>query len=228
VQGEVERSLSMIMNRPVACTGSGRTDAGVHAWGQVAHVDLLDGEEQRLLEGLGSVLPDDVGVRDPRPAPDGFHARFSACSRLYRYRLSRLRLPLSRRYSHVIPGLEMDDGRLEDACRLTVGRSDWRGLARTGSANRSWDVEVLDAGFSRGPCGGWTFEIRANRFLRGMVRLWVGTLVEIGRGKLEPSHLRRILESGSPEGRGPALPARGLCLVEVSYPAGLFGEGKDV
>lgn len=223
VQGVLEETLSRLLCRGVRCTGAGRTDAGVHAAGQVAHVDLVnDGaaEEDRLLSGLPGMLPGDVSVDSFLRVPDDFHARFSAVRRTYTYRLSSARHALAARFVHCIPGLELDVASIERACRLSVGGRDWRGLAREGGGNLSWDVHVMDAAVSVDESSeGWTFVITANRFLRGMVRLWVGTLLEVGLGKLSLADFTRILDSGDRAPRGQSVPARGLCLTSVEYDA---------
>ena len=217
VQGTLEQAMARLMDRSVACTGAGRTDAGVHARGQVAHIDLVsDSEAARIPRGLNSLLPDDVAVLDAARVTQDFHARYSAVSRLYSYRLDTVHHPVRSRYCACMESLSMDDDALAEACGACIGASSWRAMAKQGSDTGSFDVEVMEAECTRNGHG-WTFRIRANRFLRGMVRLWVGTLVDIGRGRLPVAELRHMLASGDRAGRGASMPAAGLCLEKVEY-----------
>ena len=226
VQGVIEETLSRLMRREVSCTGAGRTDTGVHARGQVAHLDLEDeSERERLLHGFPRMLPPDisVGCFELAREEEDFHARFSALSRTYIYRLSSIEHALESRFVHVVPSLELATDPIEKACELSLGSADWRALAREGSGNSSWDVHVMESGMdSSEDLLSWTFRISANRFLRGMVRLWVGTLVEIGRGRLTPDDLADMIRTGDRSRRGQSMPARGLCLERVVYPGDEF------
>lgn len=215
VQGTVEQALSRLTGRQVRVNGSGRTDAGVHAAGQVAHLDVRDGEVERVLSGLDRVLPRDVSVVGAAGAAADFDARRDAVERFYRYRILRRRSPLHDRYAHVWGG-RAETAAMSGAAKLCLGRSSWRGMAKEGSGNTGWDAEVTMARVVEDALG-WTFLISANRFLRGMVRLWAGTLLEIGRGSIGPDELRRILDEEDRSLAGPSLPARGLTLVRVSY-----------
>jgi tRNA pseudouridine38-40 synthase len=220
VQGVLEEILSRLMCREVSCAGAGRTDAGVHSRGQVAHLDLEDeSERDRLLQGFPRMLPPDISVGCFEETTERFHARFSALSRTYSYRLSSVEHALESRFVHVIPSLELDIEPMEEACILSLGSADWRALAKEGSGNSSWEVHVMSCGVEAfGEHCSWTFRITANRFLRGMVRLWVGTLVEIGRGRLTPPDLADMIRNGDRSSRGQSMPARGLCLERVAYP----------
>jgi tRNA pseudouridine38-40 synthase len=219
VQGELERCLESLLGRPCRITGSGRTDRGVHASGQVAHLDIFDDECDRVFSGLPELAPPDIAVRQIERAPDGFHARFSAVSREYAYRAVRGRRPLLSRFAWECPWAELDTDSMNLAASLSVGVGDWRGMAREGSGNSTWLVRVLGAGVSS-DSEGWTFDIRADRFLRGMVRIWAGTLVEIGRGRFGAGRIGEILSSGERRLAGPSLPACGLSLLSVEYDRG--------
>jgi len=221
VQGVVEDVLAGLCRRKVGVTGSGRTDAGVHALRQVAHADLQPEELGRVVSGLPGLLPADVACTSVREAPPGFHARFSALSRTYRYRLIDRRSPLEGRFALELPGIVLDTAAMREACASCTGRRDWRGMSRTGSGNSPWMVDVAEARIDRDPSG-WTFIIRADRFLRGMVRIWAGTLLETGRGRFGPGRLEEILSTGDRRLAGPSLPARGLVLEDVEYDSGVL------
>ncbi len=221
VQGVLEECASKLCSRDVGLTGSGRTDSGVHALGQVAHLDVEDDESSRISTGLPEVLPPDVAILETARAPDGFHCRFSALSRSYRYRIIRGRHPLLSRYAFQLPYRELDTEAMQKAASLCLGRHDWKGMAREGSSNRTWMVDVLDASVVENGAG-WTMDIRADRFLRGMVRLWAGALVDVGRGRMTPEAVGDILLSGDRAMAGPSLPPQGLVLTGVEYPWRIF------
>jgi tRNA pseudouridine38-40 synthase len=217
VQGTVEGILARLLQRQVRITGSGRTDAGVHAAGQVAHLDLEERESERAVAGLRALLPPDVALLSAEEVPESFHARFSAVKRSYEYRISKGKHPLATRFSLVSPWPALDTGAMSLAAAESVGKADWRGMAREGGGNRSWLVEVKDASVVETGTG-WTLHIEADRFLRGMVRLWAGTLVEAGRGRAPAGRIAEILRTGDRRLAGQSLPACGLTLVGVEYP----------
>jgi tRNA pseudouridine38-40 synthase len=217
VQGEIERILADLCQRRISVTGSGRTDSGVHAIGQVAHTDIEKDELERVKNGLPAMLPDDVAVTRVRQTDGSFHARFDAKSRLYRYRIEREKHPLENRFAHVLPAshrLNTEDMIL--AAGLSIGENDWRAMAKEGGSNSDWMVNVMEAQVTEDSAG-WTFLIRANRFLRGMVRIWTGTVVQIGSGSDSPDLISRLLETGDRSRAGMSLPAKGLILMEVVY-----------
>ena len=217
VQGEIERVLSQLCQRKVPITGSGRTDRGVHALGQVAHTDISESELDRVSEGLPALLPEDVAVTSVEHVSRSFHARYDAVSRLYMYRIEKRKHPLRIRYCHVLPSSHhLDTGAMKEAAGLSLGTGSWRAMAREGSSNTSWTVQVMEATVDEDGAG-WTFRIRANRFLRGMVRLWTGTLVHIGSGSAGPELVKVLLETGDRRDTGDSLPGRGLTLMEVQY-----------
>lgn len=221
VQGTVEKALETLTGRPIRVNGSGRTDAGVHALGQVAHLDVAEQEVERVLSSLDRLLPGDVSVVSAEEADPGFDARRDAVERLYRYRVLRERHPLLDRYAHVHPG-PLSTRAMAGAAGLCTGRHGWRGMAKEGSGNRDWEAVVRTASVVEDALG-WTFLISANRFLRGMVRLWAGTLLRVGGGRLDPREVGRILQTGDRSLAGPSLPAGGLTLVEVRYYDGRRG-----
>jgi tRNA pseudouridine38-40 synthase len=220
VQGEVEAALARLAGgAPVAVAGAGRTDAGVHALGQVASFDLprevAPGELQRALNGL---LPDDVRILEAALAPAGFHARRSAASKLYRYVLDcgGVGLPQRRRYTGWIPW-PLDPVCVAAAAALYVGRHDFASLASSGSSVATTTRTVTR---SEAVLEGTTlaYETEADGFLRRMVRSMVGGLVAAGRGALSVEELAHALDARDRRAWPPPADARGLTLVRVSYP----------
>ena len=220
VQGELERVLAEICAEPVRITGAGRTDAGVHATGQVIDfrtASALDGSTME--RGVNALLSEDIAISSLEPAGDTFHARFSATGRTYEYRIrnGRVRDPLERHREHWLPTL-LDATAMRDAATRLVGRHEFAAFAAGVTGRRSvrraaWDEqdEVL------------RFQIEADAFLRGMVRGIMGTLLWVGFGKISAEQFEAILRSGDRAKAGPSAPARGLCLTSVSYEIGRQG-----
>lgn len=213
VQGEIEASLEVITGARVPVTGAGRTDSGVHAMAMPAHFDLNHGE--RIIPALARVLPSDIALRRWLEVSDDFHCRFHARERVYRYRIGRLKSPLKARFEYQ-PGLLPDTELMVRAAGLSIGEGNWRGFAKTGGGNRSWSMAVREA-LVIDDGAGWTLQLSSDRFLRGVVRIWAGTLLMIGLGRLAPSTVSLILQGKRGVRAGPSLPARGLTLVEVKY-----------
>jgi tRNA pseudouridine38-40 synthase len=213
VQGELERALATVCDEPVRIAGAGRTDAGVHAIGQVMSfrtASALDGA--KLGRGVNALLPLDIAVSALEPCGDEFHARFSATGRTYEYRL-RIgpdRDPLERWAHHHPAALRLDA--MREASLALIGRADFTAFANGDGGVRT--VRTAE----------WTregelvrFVIEADAFLRGMVRAIVGTLLWVGRGKIGVERFGEIVRSHDRAQAGPSAPARGLCLVSVAY-----------
>ena len=216
VQGEVERVLSQMLKEPVRVVGAGRTDAGVHALGQVAHfrtehtIPVVG-----LQRGMNALLPDDVVVTEAEEAPADFHARFSARRRSYRYVVTRRRRAIGRQYAYYWDD-PLDLRAIREATSLLLGEHDFRAFCHAGAEVNHFRCNVFRAEwFERGD--ELHFEISANRFLHNMVRILVGTLLEIGRGKQKPEWVSELLQSGERTRAGRTVPAHGLFLLSVEY-----------
>jgi len=223
IQGELERALSQVCDGAVRVTGAGRTDAGVHASGQVIDfrtASSLDGVT--IGRGVNALLPEDIAVSALEPAAEDFHARFSATGRTYEYRIRRApeRDPLERRRELHIAG-PLDVAAMRGASAHLVGRRDFSSFAAGPGGVRS----VRRAEWcEQGPA--LRFEITADAFLRGMVRAIVGTLLWVGRGKIDAATFEKIVDSNDRSMAGPNAPANGLCLIAVEYEEGLQGWGQ--
>ena len=220
VQGALEEALGRLAGGGrVTVHGAGRTDAGVHALGQVASFDLpreIDADElQRALNGL---LPEDVRVLEAAPAPPGFHARKSAVSKVYRYELDcgGVPLPQRRRFAGFVP-FALDEGAVRETAALYLGRHDFASLASSGGSAKTTVRTVLR---SQAAFAGATlvYEAEADGFLRKMVRSMVGGLVAAGRGAVRPADLARALEERDRRAWPAPAAACGLTLVRVAYP----------
>ena len=219
VQEVLEESLKRLTREAVRLTGSGRTDAGVHALGQVANFHTAGRLPLKAFrEGLNSLLPWDIAVLEAEAAPPEFHAQKSARAKTYEYRILNrpMRSPLHHHYGWWLAH-KLDLEALDAAAALLPGRHDFSAFRASGSGNLNPVRQVLAARWQVHP-GGWLrFTITATGFLRGMVRSLVGTMVEIGKGKAAPGLLAEVLKSGERSLAGPTAPAQGLYLVEVSY-----------
>lgn len=219
VQSVVEEALASLYGEPVRIHGAGRTDAGVHARGQVAHFHAPARLTPLILRrALNANLPDDVWVADARRVSPRFHARFSARARTYHYFLGTEELahsPFHRPFCWAL-GEALDGDRLRESAAEVLGGHDFSAFARLGPGSRL--CEVSRVVWEPDPLG-WRFEITANRFLRGMVRALVGACVGIARGTLERSALVVGLERPGSATAPFMAPARGLFLWNVEYPA---------
>jgi tRNA pseudouridine38-40 synthase len=225
VQGELEKALETLFGGPTRAVAAGRTDAGVHATGQVVH---FHSERHRSAEtvqrALNALLPKDIYVKDAALVSPDFHARFHAQWRRYKYVLATRPSALWRRFSWC-PRFDYDFELVKNATPALHGRHDFAAFRLTGSDTVRSVCEVLGVQWVETE-GLRIFDIVADRFLRGMVRLLVGTLLEIGRKRFEPGAIPIILEARRLDRAGPQAPPQGLTLVEVGYSPwrGFFGQ----
>jgi tRNA pseudouridine38-40 synthase len=220
VQEELERAIARIMQEPVTVIGAGRTDAGVHACGQVINFRIHNPiPVERICLALNSVLPPDVAARSAAEVEADFHARFDARRRYYTYRIlnAPLRAPLARRYATwVRQPLAVEA--MREAARLLVGDHDFAAFccSHGGPQRTRRTVEQLEVS-QEGP---WiTVEIAAPSFLFRMVRSIVGALIAVGQGRKGVADVARMLASGQRDEDCPVAPPQGLCLTRVSYGA---------
>ncbi len=230
IQGVLEAAVTRISQQYVPVIGAGRTDSGVHASGQVAHMRV----ESRLSpndwqRALNAVLPGDVAVRRVARVADDFHARYSALTRSYRYTVlpDRWPSPLRERFMYrVSEGLDV--AAMDGACTTLLGEHDFRAFGRSPRDSQSGEQHscvrlMLAAGCqSDAETGLIYFDFTANGFLTGMVRRLVGTLLLVGRGQLDVDDFARILASRDEAHPGASVPGCGLCLTQVTYPTGML------
>ena len=218
IQGKVEGVLSRLTGQLVEVHGSGRTDAGVHALGQVANVKLPHPvEPSELLGELNRYLPADIGVIAAEPAPERFHARLNARSKTYRYRIWNSAIPnvLERSYLYVLPE-PLDVAAMERAAADLVGTHDFRSFCGLKRFKKSTVRTITDISITQDGAE-VRLEFTGNGFLMRMVRILAGTLVEVGLGQREADSMPAVLAAQDRAAAGPALPAQGLALVRVEY-----------
>jgi tRNA pseudouridine38-40 synthase len=218
VQGALEKALTTVLRRPVSVMGQGRTDSGVHAAGQVAHA-LLDSDETDLVDlrrRLNGLLGPSCAVRELSWAPDGFHARYSAIERQYRYQITREPAPLLRNTHWLVEGA-LDLESMRAAMPLFTGEHDF-GCYCSHSREMVHTRCVVSA-FTLGEYGTiLTFRIAADRFLHNMIRRIVGELVQLARGKIDQGTIEERIGSPGPADSGLTAPPHGLILEQVVYP----------
>lgn len=217
VQQCLEEAFSKALRTDIAVTGAGRTDAGVNARRMVAHVDLPDGADTtQLLRAVNAMAGHDVAVKSATAVHADAHARFDATERCYRYYAHTSKNPFVRELSwQASPMLDFDA--MNEAAELLLGRRDFTSFAKLHSDARTNICDLRAARWHQIGADRWYFEIRADRFLRNMVRAVVGTLVEVGRGKMKPHEILRVLEASDRCAAGTSMPAHALFLWDVSY-----------
>ena len=219
VQGEIEKALQTITGTRVILTGSGRTDSGVHALNQVANFRCETSLASDVFErGLNSLLPDDIVIKECCKVHDSFHARYDAKSKIYHYRI--LNRPVAaavgRQYAWFIRK-KLDKVAMRNAISLIIGIHDFKAFESSGSPRTHTKRHVIAADLFEEDNATLVFRIEADGFLRFMVRTIVGTLVEVGLGKISPDDFKKILKSKDRSKAGATAPATGLYLVEVKY-----------
>jgi tRNA pseudouridine38-40 synthase len=218
VQGELQRALSLILRQDIQVTGAGRTDAGVHARMMVAHFDtdapLADCRQ--LAYKLNRLLPCDIAIERIEPVGDDMHARFSATSRTYHYYLHTTKDPFLRHYSCELH-YPLDFRLMNEAAQMLLTYDDFGAFCKSHADVKTTLCHVTKAEWKQTSPTAWRFEITANRFLRNMVRAVVGTLIDVGRGRLTLSDFRKVIEGKKRTEAGESMPGHALFLVDIKY-----------
>jgi tRNA pseudouridine38-40 synthase len=226
IQGEIERALEKLTGERIRIVGAGRTDAGVHAKGQVVSFSCASNLSlQTVIRALNFHLPSDIAVKAGSEVDNNFSARRNALSREYRYTIlnSATPSPLQRKYAYHVP-LTLDIDAMNKACRFLLGTQDFASF--TGPMRGKRTVRgVLKAEVSREKELVF-FDMVADSFLPKQVRSTTGCLVRVGLGKLAAEEFKDILEARKPGMAAPVAPALGLCLVKVNYPERKLGKGQ--
>ncbi|MCH9648495.1 MAG: tRNA pseudouridine(38-40) synthase TruA [Deltaproteobacteria bacterium] len=219
VQQVVEEALQDLLKDSVAVVGSSRTDSGVHARGQVAHLLLPQPFPLRgLVGGLNHRLPSDIRVLQANQMRESFHARSTALSKLYSYRLSQAAVISPLDSPFVVPvDRRIDLAAIREATSFLEGQHDFSAFALSGGGHRQPFRRIFSASWQQ-VGSEIRFEVEGEGFLRGMVRALVGTLVEVGQGRRSVESFRGLLAGGKRSQAGPTAPARGLVLERVTYP----------
>lgn len=222
VQQRIEEALSTILRRPMSIVGAGRTDAGVHAQLMVAHFDSEEpiSDLPFLADKLNRLLPKDIAIDRIVPVAPDAHARFDATSRTYKYYLTAKKNPFNYDWVYRYIG-KLDYDLMNEACRVLFEYTDFTSFSKLHTDVKTNNCRIMEAGWKQ-EGDVWVFTIRADRFLRNMVRAIVGTLLEVGRGKLSLSGFREVIEAKDRGRAGTSAPGHALYLVDVTYPEKIF------
>lgn len=217
IQERLQGALSTLLRTEISVTGAGRTDAGVHARMMVAHFDYkgeLDGKQ--LSYKLNRLLPYDIAVQKVEQVADDLHARFSATSRTYHYYIHTVKDPFSRAYSCELH-YPLDFKKMNEAARMLLKYEDFGAFCKSGADVKTTLCQVTAAEWHQTSSSTWYFEISANRFLRNMVRAVVGTLVDVGRGRLSLEEFQKVIEGKRRTEAGESMPGNALFLENIEY-----------
>jgi tRNA pseudouridine38-40 synthase len=221
VQEVVEEAISVLLRNSTFILGSGRTDTGVHARQQFIHFDADEIDDKNtFLKKLNGVLPKDIAAYDLREVHNTAHSRFSAKWRSYEYRISLLKNPFEEDLSWFCY-YNLDLNRMNEAANVLMDYTDFESFSRVKTEVNHFECKIKEAYWEQNGQH-LIFHITANRFLRGMVRAIVGTLVLVGREKLDLEGFRAIIQSRQRIKAGSSAPAQGLFLTKVVYPESLF------
>lgn len=217
IQQRLQEALSTLLRQPIEVVGAGRTDTGVHAKMMVAHFDWDEPlDSSQLAYKLNKLLPQDIAVQEVRQVTEDMHARFSATSRTYHYFIHTHKDPFLFAYSWQIP-YKLDFDKMNEAAKVLLEYKDFTSFSKVNTDVKTNLCDLKEAYWQEMAPGQWRFTITANRFLRNMVRAIVGTLVEVGRGKLSTDDVRRIIEAKDRCQAGESVPGNALFLVNIKY-----------
>ena len=225
VQETLEQALAMIFREEIPLTFAGRTDAGVHAREMYAHMDIdeeaMRREGERLVFRLNGILPDSIAIFDIYPVTDDAHARFSATRRTYEYHVIDHKDPFLLPYATRLRQ-PLDYAAMNEAALLLIGKQDFASFCRTHTDVKTTICDLTQAQWKELENGHAVFTISADRFLRNMVRAVVGTLFQVGQGKMTKEQFAQVIPQHNRCSAGDSAPAQGLYLTHIQYPQEIF------
>ncbi|MDR3253253.1 MAG: tRNA pseudouridine(38-40) synthase TruA [Tannerella sp.] len=223
IQQLVEEAMTAILRREIAILGAGRTDAGVHARTMVAHFDVEEAiaAPEHIVDRLNRMLPHDIAIDKIVRVGDDAHARFNALSRTYMYFISERKNPFAYEWVCRMSLRNLNFELMNEACTVLREYADFTSFSRLHTDVKTNICRIHAAHWDKIE-DGWVFTVSADRFLRNMVRAIVGTLFEVGKGKITVDGFRQIIEAKDRCRAGASVPAEGLALVEIEYPSNIF------
>lgn len=221
VQEELEKAFSTLLREKISLMGAGRTDAGVHAKQMYAHFNVATiANEEDLVRRLNSFLPDDIAVQNIINVPEDAHARFNATERTYEYWVTQHKNPFTIPTTYYVKQ-ELNIGKMNQAAALLLGRQDFECFSKSKTDVKTFYCNVKKAVWEQKE-DKFVFTITADRFLRNMVRAIVGTLLDVGTGKITVDHMHTVISSKSRAEAGTSVPAKALYLTQVLYPENII------
>jgi tRNA pseudouridine38-40 synthase len=223
IQQEIEKALEVFFRKPIGLTGSSRTDSGVHALQNFFHFDYQDIIDRRSLYNINSILPQDIVLKDVRPVAADAHCRFDAISREYRYHIYRKKNPFLADRAWFFP-YTIDREKLDAAAALVPEFHDFTTFSKRNTQVKSFHCDIHESAWEDGG-EGLTYKVTANRFLRGMVRGLVGTMLQVGRGRMSVQEFAEILRQKDNRLADFSAPGHGLFLFRVYFPDSIYPAG---
>jgi len=227
VQQRLEETLSKVLYQPITITGAGRTDAGVHARQMAAHFDVVPDRVRTVFDGqaltgkLNRMLPKDIAVHSIIRVTNDAHARFDALSRTYIYMVTDTKSPFQYEYVYRMSLQSVNFEKMNEACAVLYDYTDYKSFSKVHTDVKTYHCRIFEAGWAELD-DVWTFTIKADRFLRNMVRAIVGTILDVGRSKLTVGDLRNIIEAKDRCSAGMSIAPDGLALSAIEYPEYIF------
>lgn len=230
VQERLNKSLSTLLRSEIEVTGAGRTDAGVNASMMIAHFDygvrMTTTDLEQLTYKLNRILPPDIAIQRIVPVADDAHARFSATSRTYHYYVYTAKCPFRRHYAMRLP-YTVDFDTMNRAAEILLKTTDFTSFSKLHTDAKTNNCHVTRAIWEETESGLWRFTITADRFLRNMVRAVVGTLLDVGRGRLSLDDMVRIIQQKDRCAAGDSVMGEALFLADIQYPESCFAVSND-
>ena len=216
VQEKLQEALSTLLREEITVTGAGRTDTGVHAKMMVAHFDADEIDCEQLTYKLNRLLPQDIAVQKVERVSEEMHARFSAKCRTYHYYIHTRKEPFLRTYSCEMH-YALDFAKMNEAAQRLLDYEDFGAFCKSGADVKTTLCKVTKAEWIQTSPTTWYFDITANRFLRNMVRAVVGTLIDVGRGRLSVDEFCKVIEGKKRTEAGESMPGHALFLEKIEY-----------
>ncbi len=219
IQEEIEKAFQIAFQQKIEIVGCGRTDTGVHAKNYWAHFDVVKlplGIDQLIFK-LNNLLPKDIVIHQIKKVNSKAHARFDAIFRKYIYQITDTKNPFALEFAHYVIR-KLDVEKMNEACQLLYSYENFKSFSKVKTQVYTYNCNVMNAEWKINENGLLLFEIKANRFLRNMVRAIVGTMIEVGLEKISLNDFRDIIESKNRSNAGTSVPAKGLFLAEIGYP----------
>lgn len=220
IQSEVQKALKTLFKTDIELTGSSRTDAGVHALQNFFHFDNELAIRKESVYNLNAILPVDIAVLNLYTVPPDFHARFSALSRTYHYFIYRKKNPFKTQTAWHYP-FQLELNQLQEAATIIKAYTDFTSFSKRNTQVKSFECSILESHWSLHE-DGLMYTVTANRFLRGMVRGLVATMLKVGRGSIDMEQFHQIITAKDCTKADFSAPAHGLFLVKVAYPSGIL------
>jgi tRNA pseudouridine38-40 synthase len=226
VQSEIEKALATLFRREITLTGSSRTDAGVHALQNFFHFDSAVSIPQNIIYNINALLPPDIAAINLIEVEAGSHCRFDAIARRYAYHIYRFKNPFfaDRAYYYPFP---LDIAKLEAAAEMLYSYKNYTAFSKRRTQVQTYDCTITESGWNVEE-GQMVYRVKGNRFLRGMVRGLVGTMLHVGKGKMQLEEFRKIIEQRNSSLVDFSVPAKGLFLEKIIFPDNHFVTNKKI